>query len=506
MATNWSQYQQDVFNFVEHGKGSAVISAVAGSGKTTTIVECAKRIPSNKSVLFLAFNKNIATELGQRLAPYRNVECCTLHSYGFRAIRKALGTQRANVKYTKYRDYIANNISILSGIVGDESEESIKRSYIYNVTNLLNMCRINLVQKGETDKITAIAEHHSIDLFADEVDAVSILLETCYHLSDNNIDFCDQITMPCTTLKRFCDKYDYVFVDECQDLSKAQRELMLLALKKDGRFIAVGDRKQAINGFAGAGCDSFDLLAEIAKKELPLSVNYRCGSKIIDLAQIIVPQIQAHEGAICGEIYEVEDFNALKGGDMILCRKTAPLIRLCLKMITNNMAARVKGQDIGKGLVTLIERLKPKNIMYLYDKLDAELDRIKKHAEAKGIKNVDNCVAVASFKDKVECISAFAETCSGIAELKRKIEYVFSDTAQRNGITLSTVHKSKGLENERVFIILPNKLPLTWKGQQEWEWEQEQNLKYVAITRAKSALYFVNLDEDQLAAYDFKKR
>jgi superfamily I DNA/RNA helicase len=63
---------------------------------------------------------------------------------------------------------------------------------------------------------------------------------------------------------------------------------------------------------------------------------------------------------------------------------------------------------------------------------------------------------------------------------------------------LSTAHKSKGLESNRVLILLPNKLPLTWVNQLDWQLKQELNLKYVALTRARKELVFIDLDEQSL--------
>jgi DNA helicase II / ATP-dependent DNA helicase PcrA len=58
-------------------------------------------------------------------------------------------------------------------------------------------------------------------------------------------------------------------------------------------------------------------------------------------------------------------------------------------------------------------------------------------------------------------------------------------------VLLSTVHRAKGLEAERVFLLYPDKLPLQWENQQAWELRQEMNLKYVALIRAWAELYFV---------------
>lgn len=502
---NWSTYQQQVFDFVTNGKGSAVIAAVAGSGKTTTIVECAKRIPTNKSVLFLAFNKSIASELSSRLYAYRNVNCCTLHSLGFKAIVKAMG--RVNVRYTKYYEYIVNNMEALSTTLDATTSDHIKYNFIHNVNELFNLCRVNLIDGKGTEAIEAIAEQYSIDVVADEYNAVSTLLSTAYKLNHGeNIDFTDMLTLAVKQFSRYIPKYDFVFIDECQDLSTAQRELMLAALKPNGRFIAVGDRNQAINGFAGATNNSFDLLAELAKgKELPLSVNYRCGTEIIKLAKEIVPQITACDNACRGKVEHIKDLSIVKGKDMVLSRTTAPLVTLCLKMLANGIVAKVKGKDLGDNLISLIEKLAPKNINFLFQKLDNELEKIKEKKAKKGVKDVDNCTAVIAYKDKIQCLQAFAEQSGGIADMKRKIAAMFSDEAQDNAIILSTIHKAKGLEADRVFIVNPQKLPLKWKTQQAWEYTQECNLKYVAITRAKKELYFVDIEEKDLLKYDFAK-
>ena len=63
---------------------------------------------------------------------------------------------------------------------------------------------------------------------------------------------------------------------------------------------------------------------------------------------------------------------------------------------------------------------------------------------------------------------------------------------------LSTVHKAKGLEADNVYIICPDSLPMKFENQQEWEYAQEMNLKYVAVTRAKKKLVFVDVPEERL--------
>ena len=103
----FSQYQEAVFNFVIEGQGNAVINAVAGAGKTTTIVQALSVIPENKSVLFLAFNKHIVTELQGRLKGIGNVEVATLHSFGNKVVRNTL---KAFMNADKVKNYIQNQM------------------------------------------------------------------------------------------------------------------------------------------------------------------------------------------------------------------------------------------------------------------------------------------------------------------------------------------------------------------------------------------------------------
>ena len=511
---SWSKYQENIFRFVKEGKGSAVVSAVAGSGKTTTIVECAKRFPSNKRVLFLAFNKSIAFELSQRLKDYKNVQCKTIHALGLSALAKAYKGINIDVQDNKWPKYVNSVIDVMSTYLNKDTEKQERRQYIGNINELLDLCRVNLVQAEDWKSIMFLARHHNIMLLGDEIKVVSDLLEIVYVPNQSGIiDFIDMITLPIMneSINKNIFRFDFVFIDECQDLNRAQRELMLSSVnfRWGGRFLAVGDRQQAINGFCGASCESFNLLAKCAKgNELPLSVNYRCGSEIVKLAKDIVPQIEAHEGAEEGRVEYVDDLEGVKANDMILCRLSAPLVSLCLKMLANNIPSFVKGAELGSNLLKLVERLEAKTPKSLMTKLEKELDKVRKDVEKDGVPKdeVEESAKVVAFKDKIACIKAFADTCKTIAEVKGKMSEVFSDIKKNNAVCLSTVHKSKGLEADRVFIILPHKLPLSRPHQQDWEYEQEMNLKYVAITRAKKYLAFVTLGDEELGAYEFGKK
>ena len=493
MATKFSVFQEAIFEHVLSSNKNLAINAVAGSGKTTTIVECAKRLPKTKEILFLAFNKTIATELSERMANFPNVTCSTLHAHGLS------GMKHLRPQIDKYADYnFKESCLIASEVLSIDSEKQYTIPFKNNCSKLYSLARINLIREGDLNALYELCDMHLIETIADEVNVVNEALKTAYTFK-GKIDFTDMLVLP-LEMKKTIKKYDIVFIDECQDLSKAQRELMLASVKKGGKFIAVGDRQQAINGFCGASCDSFDLIAKIDNTdELPLSVNYRCGKSILALAQQIVPQITPFEGAIEGEVIETDNLKSVKANDMILCRKSAPLVGLCLKFIANGKKAYVKGKDIGEGLLNLVTKMKAKNLNSLFEKLDAELNKLKAVAETNPRNGEAKYIA---FKDKCECLEVIADSVTSIKGLKDKLNEIFSD-AERNSIALSTIHKSKGLEADNVFIIVPDKLPLRWKNQLDWQLEQEMNLKYVAFTRAKKVLTIVNLDENELKKVEF---
>jgi superfamily I DNA/RNA helicase len=132
------------------------------------------------------------------------------------------------------------------------------------------------------------------------------------------------------------------------------------------------------------------------------------------------------------------------------------------------------GREIGKGLINVIKKAAGKRVTTIEDfrpKLDRWQERMVRKAEKDEAK-------IAAIQDKVDCINILAAGLTTIKELTDAIEAIFSDSVQ--GTTLATVHKAKGLEAPRVFILNPDSMPSRW-ARQEWQLEQERNLQYVAL-------------------------
>lgn len=484
-----SKYQQAIFDWIVNGRGNAVVNAVAGSGKSSTLVQGSKLLSSD-NCLFLAFNKHIAEELEKKVP---NMVCKTIHSLGNSALYREFG--RLKLDENKYTKLISDEVEDLNL----DYESMLK--FRDTLKELVGLMQGSLVNPDDRDEIEALMAHHAIisDIDTKTIQtAVKNIFNAGVKQTTRNktIAFIDMIWLP-NVLNLPVTQYDFIFVDEAQDLSKAQLGIVMKARSKGARVLAVGDKNQAIFGFASADSESFDKIQKALNAiELPLSICYRCPSSHLDLARDIVPSIEDRPNApkgIVTRIKESELKDYVREGDLIICRKTAPLIDTCISLIAARIPARVKGRDIGKTLNTLLKDVEKIN-GFSYDRFPEFLaeyanERIKKLSKKDNSESL-----IQSFQDRVDSVKVCYESldANSISQLIEEINDLFSDN--RASVTLSTVHRAKGLESNRVVILREEFLPLVWKNQQPWEFEQEMNLKYVALTRAKEELIFTETE------------
>ena len=482
-----SKYQKTVYTYIQKGKGNAVIDAVAGSGKSTTIVNALKLIPTYKRVLFLAFNKSIVDELKVKIGDLQNVDVCTLHSLGCKALFRAY---KSVINENKYSAWLNDGIRYGSIAPLNQLRDEDRGEWKENIAKLLDLGRVNLVDNPFT--LSELAYKHGLFLVDNEID-IALRGIKWGEMNTQEIDFTDMIYLPVKKDIRMF-QFDWVFIDECQDLNAAQRNLFLKCVKPNGRFVAVGDPRQAIYGFAGADVASFNLLKSIPHTvKLPLSVCYRCDADIIKLAKGIVPQIEARDNAPAGVVNRDAKIADVKDGDMILCRVSAPLVDLCMRYIANGVKAYVKGREIGKNLCNMLLKTKSAKMEDAMAKLERELGKIIGKVVAKTKCTQEEAMQseqYRTYEDKLNAINVLAEGLTSTQEVIDRIESIFSDDS-KSGICLSTVHKSKGLEADNVYIICEDKFCLKRCMMIDWMAEQEYNLVYVAYTRAKHTLGFI---------------
>jgi len=468
--TNWSEYQTAVFNFVRNETGNGVVLARAGSGKTSTIVEACACTKPTARVLFVAFNKTIADELAQRVPG--NTTASTLHSFGFKAVKAAWG-RRAELKKDKERD-LAQRILPRDADAGD----------VTNLCKLVSMAKAWLAY--DAPDLNELAEEYECtsDRFSEEQWAgfAQFILDESKR-PELGVSFDDMVWLP-VALKLPVVTYDMVFVDETQDLNRAQAELVMRATGKAGRVIAVGDDRQSIYTFRGADSASIERIIErLSATTMPLSITYRCPRAVVALAQRFVPDLQAAEGAAEGVVRTVHGseivVRSALPGDAIISRTNAPLVRLTLALLRAGKRAAMRGRDVGAGIAKLIRKAKTNSITDFAAWLTAYETRERTRLIKAGKED-----RVEELADRVETIHALSEGCATVAELLTRIESLFDDAAPNGSrILLSSTHKAKGLEWDRVWLL--------WDTYRPSGVREEQNLCYVAITRAKAELVIV---------------
>lgn len=473
----WSSYQQAVFDDIGKGRGHTVVRARAGSGKTTTIIEGLKHLGIDDDGLLCAFNKGIATELGRRVPKSADVEVKTMHQIGLRALGKR---RRVTVDPDKGRN-IAREVedaTKFGGIAGRLARvagfaKNIMADDVKDEAELHSRLTDIVIQLGaEDDKITA--------------KELVPLVAKCLELAEAHfplVDFDDMVWLPAKFNAR-PETYSMVLVDETQDLNRAQLWLARQSVRKGGRIIAVGDDRQAIYGFRGADDRAMvDIIENLSAKVLPLSISYRCPRAVVDLAKTVVPDIESAPGAPDGLVAWVGSdmlTDARRGprpGDFVLSRTNAPLMPVCIEMLRNRVPCTVAGKDIGRSMIALADRSHARRvadmIAWLKDYRDREFERLL------ALEKEDLFPAVA---DKIDALMAVSSGLDSVDEVRDVIGRMFSDSDDDSVVTCSTVHKAKGLERDRVWL-----LHSTFGG----KGRQLENLFYVAVTRAKKDLFLV---------------
>jgi len=478
-----SHYQADIFDFVKHGRGHGMVRGVAGCGKTTTLEHGLKYTDPGSNVAMLAFNRRIARELAGRAPPHVHVS--TFHSLGLSNAKLVLGNARVdNRKCSRTLREHLESADFRTELIGRGNESTILR--------LVSLCKATMQEpRGQT--LESLCNQYHMEVDDQDTDIMWGLTQYVYETSRSIttiIDFDDMIDLSARGAVP-CQRFDYLFVDECQDLNAAQIEFALKSIKPGGRILAVGDKNQSIYGFRGADIYAIPRIIEALQATcLPLSICYRCPLLHVERAKTLVPEIEAAPWAKEGLILTIDRITferCVSPGDLVLCRTNAPLVKPCLALIRNGTKAVILGRDIGKGLKAMIRKVQKRT---LSPDLNSFLVSLAQYVdrEVRKLLLSERLMQAENLRDRHETIMALADGYQTIAQVERRIDTVFAES--QAGVTFSTVHKAKGGEAERVFILKPELLPHP-RAQFGWELTQEQNIKYVALTRSKNELYFV---------------
>jgi hypothetical protein len=214
-----------------------VVRAVAGSGKTTTLIKSLTLIPKNKKICLLAFNKSIAEELKRRTPSHVNVQ--TFHGLGWSVMRTHLDNPVLDDKK------VYNHIQSLfkqKRISFKDFSQKIKISN--NIKKIIDFLRLNLVEVPTALDIHEICIDQDIEIIDNEI-TLSLQLYESVIEDSSCYDFVDMLFVPIFKKLKF-PKFDWVMTDECQDASVIQQKMMQTCIAEGGRFMAVGDPSQCL--------------------------------------------------------------------------------------------------------------------------------------------------------------------------------------------------------------------------------------------------------------------
>ncbi|MBA2680070.1 MAG: ATP-dependent helicase [Ktedonobacteraceae bacterium] len=515
-----SKYQEAIFTWVKDGQGNAFVDAAAGSGKSTTLVQASALIPKRTKALFCAFNRHISRELTHKLNQVGStMECRTIHGLGRGALVAALKRSRAAVQDVgepdskKYFNLCEQYLNTCGLSPFEHDIYQLKG----HLKKLVDFSRLTLTPATD-EGLRYLVEHYDLDIEVSD-DEWEILCKGVQQVIESGaqlyqklakIDFTDMIFLP-IHLGLPPKKYNFLFVDEAQDLNACQLELVLMARSQGARLLFCGDPRQSLYGFAGADTESTQKIIERCEATvLPLSICYRCPSSHIGIAQQIYRGIEASPMAAPGiiQVIPAEIINqSAQAGDYIICRCTAPLVTRCMALIRSGMQATVLGKDLGKNFLDLLEKLEKKE-GFRFEFLTGYADEYQMDQERILGESEENALQIALLRDKVATLKALRQAYlseggssqkGNLKDFKIYIEHFFKPEEDEDGrridyksfVVLCTVHKAKGLEAKRIFIDRPDLLPHpAAKG--GWQTEQEQNILYVALTRSKAELYFID--------------
>lgn len=532
LSSNLTEEQMACVNWTNNPRGHLIIEAVAGSGKTFTIIQMIANIINrwhaeghkpSKLIALMAFNAKIRDELKFRidqLGLSQWVEVNTVHGFGFSAFKQSFGPRKPNT--FKLSDIL------------DPWLKAHKLSWefskpICTAVSIAKDSGMGLFFPNNTAEWKRLIAYHDLSWNEDKL-PFNLFLTLASDLffkslqDTSKIDFNDMIYMPLEKSLPF-PQFDFVFIDEAQDTNATRREVAKRMLKKvnnnftptklielsekykcssqPGHLIAVGDRHQAIYGFTGADNDALDILKkEFNAAELPLSTCFRCSKAVISHAQSIVPHIRHRTGAIQGEVLTTPEYNFEENlfqhgiehryqTSAILCRKNAPLISLAFKLLNARIPCRIEGKDIGQELIRFCKKFKTN------DKPSLTL-ALRKHLTDQSLKLP--AYKLEQLQDKVSAITSVLTLphVTSLTILFQTLEQLFSDYDPKAPpkLTLSSIHKSKGLEWPTVYLLGRNAWMPSKFATQDWMLDQEHNLTYVAITRAKEILYEVTVTDE----------
>lgn len=498
--------QSAIFAAVKATKQDIVIDALAGAAKTTTILASLAFIPQ-RSILLCAFNKRIQETLLAKLPQIpvgTVVHVRTFHAQGLSILKSKFPHVVVDKQATEelINKCAGGGLPFKSRRVAVKLLKGLKEISVVKPPSI-QFTRNHIAEYGHNEDLFGVnMDDKTIDAICDVVyDAYIAGID---FKSRKTIDFCDMVWGPLVAEIPPKSRYQAVIVDEMQDMSQPQLDMLFSSIAPGGRLIGVGDRNQAIYGFRGGIPDKvYASFRARGASFLPLTITFRCAKAIVKEAQKLVPSLQPREGAPEGivrsigmdelavNISKVKWETTGEPQTFVLSRNNADLLSCALRLWRQRVSFQLNaGREMLEPLFQILDVVGvAQNSTAFMGKLATWYTSESKRAEAA------HAAAWAERLDEQYKMLTHAAAYAPPHQIRKLLGDMIE--ASTSGVLLSTVHKVKGLEAERVFLLkqtFQRHAPLKYPDSPPPPIDREEfNLEYVGITRAKNELVWVDM-------------
>ncbi|MFZ1320248.1 MAG: UvrD-helicase domain-containing protein [Ignavibacteria bacterium] len=469
-------------------EGNIKINAVAGSGKTTTIIEYAKARPENSKILYLAFNKSVKTEAIKKFAAKKlyNVKVETAHSLAYGHIVYGHGYR---VSAKGYKSHEICEILHLSG-VGEKHGEHIVANHISKfISYFCNSDKQKVSELNYTDVVSDNRANAFVSKHYDYIENQTRLFLS--KMNSGEIEITHDFYLKKFQLSNPKLNYDYILFDEGQDASGAMLDVFL---KQDAVKVIVGDTHQQIYGWRFA----VNSLEKAEFKTFSLTNSFRFSQDIADLAMEVL-KLKSQLASFKPSPIFGKNLSGETGSTAVIGRTNLGLLVNAIEIVTGkkkinslyfegNFNSYTYSEE-GASLYDVLNLYNGKH-KSIKDKL------IKQMRSLSELQNYINKTGDSQLSMLVEIVKEYG---NDIPQILKKIKelHVSDDKKEKADVIFSTVHRCKGMEYDAVQIVNDfineeklekQKEELKKTGSGLSKINEEINLLYVAVTRTKNCI------------------
>lgn len=469
--------------------GNIRINAVAGSGKTTTLVEYAAKRPAGSRILYLAFNKSVRLEAQRKFAEkgLKNVQVETAHSIAYRYIVRHHGYSVRPNGYTTHE--IAGILGLKGN--GEKHAEFIIASHINRfISYFCNSAAQKVQQLNYRDTVTEPKAKRFVETFYNYIEKQTRLLLA--RMDSGEMDIIHDFYLKKFQLSAPVLPFDFILFDEGQDASGAMLDVFL---KQPSVKVIVGDTHQQIYGFRFA----INAMEQVDFPTHHLSHSFRFNQHIADLAMNVLHWKQHIEQPNRLAIMGKGGSNTLKSKAVIGRTNLGLLLRVITWMDEHKNASGIYFEGNISSYTYADDGASLYDVLNLYNgnRFKIKDPLIKSMKDLEELEDYIDKTGDVQLSMMVEIVKEYGNRIPGIIK-SIKDKHIADDDKHKASVIFSTVHRCKGMEYDSVELVqdfiteeklLRNIREL--KGQPEAiaALAEEVNLLYVAVTRTKGILH-----------------